>query len=417
MKSSASPAKGALFRYSFQRSSPFAVISRDLYRILTLRWYTKLAAWNELIYPQRGEREVKRGLCLGGLFLAAVVLAAGCGRQAAPTGGKRSEIQSRVRINGAGATFPYPIYAQWADKYNELTGVEINYQSIGSGGGVQQIKAGTVNFGASDAPLTAEELNGAGLIQFPMVMGGVVPVVNLKGIKAGELKLSSGLLADIFLGKVKQWNDPAIAAENKGLNLPPTAVTVVRRADGSGTSWIFTNYLDKVSGEWRKNVGFGKAVDWPVGVGGKGNEGVAAYVQRIDGAIGYVEYAYALQNKMAHVRLKNRAGRFVEPSTRTFQAAAANADWEKAPGYYVVLTDQPGEDTWPITGASYIIIHKDQKNARLAKAMLGYFDWSYRHGGKMAEDLDYVPMPASVAELVRAEWRKSVTSGGKPVWE
>lgn len=361
---------------------------------------------------------MRRGLCSVLLAaFAAAVLAGGCGKQAAKPVKQGSEQKSSVRISGAGATFPYPIYAQWANKYNELTGVQINYQSIGSGGGVQQIKAGTVDFGASDAPLTAEELEQAGLIQFPMVMGGVVPVVNLKGIGPGELKLSSTLLADIFLGKVKKWNDPAIAAENKGLTLPATAITVVRRADGSGTSWIFTNYLDKVSSEWRKRVGFGKAVDWPAGVGGKGNEGVAAYVQRIDGAIGYVEYAYALQNKMTYTLLKNKAGKYVEPSIKSFQAAAASADWKNAPGYYVVLTDQPGDESWPITGASYIIIHKEQKDARLARAMLDFFDWSYRHGGKMAEELDYVPMPESVAELVRAEWREFVKADGKPVWK
>lgn len=349
--------------------------------------------------------------------LAALVFAAGCGKQAAGPAGQGVERKSSVRISGAGATFPYPVYAQWANKYNELTGVQVNYQSIGSGGGVQQIKAGTVDFGASDAPLTAEELEEAGLIQFPMIMGGVVPVVNLKGIEAGRLRLSPNVLADIFLGKIRKWNDSAIAAENKGLQLPATAITVVRRADGSGTTWIFTNYLDKVSPQWKKKVGFGKAVDWPVGVGGKGNEGVAAYVQRIDGAIGYVEYAYALQNKMTHVRLRNKAGSYVEPSIKSFQAAAASADWKNAPGYYVVLTDQPGADSWPITGASYILIHRQQKDPRLARAMLDFFDWSYRHGSKMAEELDYVPMPESVAELVRAEWRDFVKADGKPVWK
>lgn len=344
------------------------------------------------------------------LMLAASVMAvavSGCGKSG----------REAVVVSGAGATFPYPIYAKWADKYGDLSQVKINYQSIGSGGGVQQIKAGTVDFGASDAPLTKEELDDAGLIQFPMVMGGVVPVVNIQGVKAGQIKLSPKLLADIYLGKIKKWNDPAIAAENAGMKLPAKDITVVHRADGSGTSWIFTNYLDKVSPEWRKKVGFGKAVNWPAGIGGKGNEGVAAYVQRVDGAIGYVEYAYALQNKMTHVQLKNQAGTYVEPSTKTFQAAAANADWKNAPGYYVVLTDQPGADSWPITGASYIMVHKKQKDAEHAKAMLGFFDWSYQHGAKMAEELNYVPMPEAVVKLVREEWARDVTADGKAVWE
>jgi phosphate transport system substrate-binding protein len=339
--------------------------------------------------------------------LAAIVALTGCGKP-----GKQE-----VMISGAGATFPYPVYAKWADRYDDVNPVKVNYQSIGSGGGVQQIKAGTIDFGASDAPLTKEELDEAGLIQFPMVMGGVVPVMNLQGVKAGQIKLTPKLLADIFLGKINKWTDPLIAAENGGMTLPTKDITVVHRADGSGTSWIFTNYLDKVSPEWKKKVGFGKAVNWPVGIGGKGNEGVAAYVQRVDGAIGYVEYAYALQNKMTHVQLKNKTGSYVEPSIKTFQAAAANADWENAPGYYVVLTDQPGKDSWPITGASYIIIHKEQKDAKLAKAMLGFFDWSYAHGAKMAEELDYVPMPAAVVKLVREEWARDVTADGKAVWE
>jgi phosphate transport system substrate-binding protein len=321
-----------------------------------------------------------------------------------------------VTLIGAGATFPYPVYSQWAYKYEKLTGVRLNYQSIGSGGGIAQIKAGTVDFGASDAPLKAEELSEAGLVQFPMIIGGVVPVVNVKGIKPGELKLSGEVLADIYMGKVAKWNHEAIKALNPNLNLPDKAITAVRRADGSGTTWLFTNYLDKVSKEWHEKVGTGKAVTWPAGVGGKGNEGVASYVQKIDGAIGYVEYAYALQNKMAYAQLKNKAGKFVTPTSKSFQAAAANAEWEKAAGYYVVLTDQQGDESWPITGASFILIHKQQKDAGKAKEMLKFFDWCYRHGAEMAEKLDYVPIPANVTELVETTWTKEVQADGKSIW-
>ncbi|MCE5314952.1 MAG: phosphate ABC transporter substrate-binding protein PstS [Armatimonadota bacterium] len=317
--------------------------------------------------------------------------------------------KSSVTINGAGATFPYPVYAVWADKYNQVTGVKINYQSIGSGGGVQQIKAGTVDFGASDAPLTADELDKAGLTQFPMIMGGVVPVVNIEGVKPGALCLSPETISSIYLGKIKKWNDPLIAKDNPKLMLPNKDITVVSRADGSGTSWIFTNYLDKVSKPWHDKIGFGKAVNWPVGVRGKGNEGVAAYVQRLQGSIGYVEYAYALQSKMTFVKLKNKAGKCVAPSTETFQAAAANADWANAPGYYVVLTNQPGEDSWPITGASYIIVHKKQKDKKITDAMLGFFGWSYQHGGDMATKLAYVPMPENVIKMVRDKWQTEIS--------
>jgi len=346
------------------------------------------------------------------IAFATVLTAIGCGRQPVRPPSERKG----VVINGAGATFPYPIYAKWANRYYELTGVRINYQSIGSGGGVQQIKAGTVDFGASDAPLTAKELDQFGLIQFPMVMGGVVPVVNIKGIKAGDLRLSPETLAGIYLGKITKWNDPALKRDNPGLSLPAKSITVVHRADGSGTTWIFTNYLDKISKEWHTRVGFGKAVNWPVGIGGKGNEGVSAYVQRVDGAIGYVEYAYALQNRMSHAKLKNKSGNYVDPSAASFQAAAAGADWKNAPGYYVVLTDQPGKDSWPITGASYIIIHKKQNNLTKAKAMLGFFDWSYRHGGEMAKALNYVPMPKSVVDLVEMRWKQELKANGKAIW-
>lgn len=318
-------------------------------------------------------------------------------------------------INGAGATFPYPLYAQWAYKYKQLRGLKLNYQSIGSGGGIAQIKAKTVDFGASDAPLKAEELDKLGLIQFPMIIGGVVPVVNIEGIKPGELRLSPDVLADLFLGKIKKWDDKRILKLNQDLELPSKAVTVVHRADGSGTTWIFTNYLNKISKQWRKDVGTGKAVSWPTGVGGKGNEGVAAYVQRVDGAIGYVEYAYALQNKLTYVLLQNQAGKFVAPTIKSFQAAAANADWKKAPGYYMVLTDQPGDDSWPITGASFILIYKAHKDANRIGTMLKFFDWCYRHGTKMAEELHYVPIPSNVVELVEETWKEQVYVP-IPVW-
>jgi phosphate transport system substrate-binding protein len=320
-------------------------------------------------------------------------------------------------VQGAGATFPYPLYARWAYEHAALSGVRVNYQAIGSGGGIAQIKAQTVDFGASDAPLTPEELREAGLVQFPMVIGGVVTVVNLPGIGPGELKLTPELLADIFLGKVQQWNDARIAEVNPGLKLPKQRITVVHRSDGSGTTWIFTHYLDQVSAAWHEKIGVGKAVEWPVGIGGKGNEGVSAYVQRVKGAIGYVEYAYALQNDLAYARLRNQDGYFVAPTIESFQAAATHAQWEKAPGFYMVLTNQPGEDSWPITGASFILVHKEQKDCPKARAMLEFFDWCYRHGEKAAVELHYVPMPLGVVDLVEAVWEREIRCGGKPVWE
>ncbi|MDD5309907.1 MAG: phosphate ABC transporter substrate-binding protein PstS [Deltaproteobacteria bacterium] len=320
-----------------------------------------------------------------------------------------------ITINGAGATFPYPIYSQWADTYHKVSGVKLNYQSIGSGGGIAQIEAKTVDFGASDAPLKAEELDAHGLVQFPMVMGGVVPVVNIAGVEPGQLTLSGALLADIFLGKVKKWSDKGVRKENPELALPDADISIVHRADGSGTTWIFTNYLDKVSPAWHEKVGTGKAVAWPAGMGGKGNEGVAAYVQRMNGAIGYVEYAYALQNGMAHAGLVNRAGKVVMPTVESFQAAAASADWASAKGFYMVLTDQPGDASWPITGASFILVHKEQPDAARAKAMLGFFDWCYAHGADQAKALHYVPLPDQVVDLVKAAWRDQVKAGGGPV--
>ncbi len=320
-------------------------------------------------------------------------------------------------ISGAGATFPYPVYAKWAAAYYKLTGIKLNYQSIGSGGGIKQIKAKTVDFGASDAPLKPENLEKWGLFQFPMIMGGVVAVVNLKGIKPGELKISNKTLVDIYLGKITKWDDPAIKAENPGLSLPNKVITVVHRADGSGTTWIFTNFLSKVSKEWKEKVGNAKAVAWPTGIGGKGNEGVASYVKRITGSIGYVEYAYALQNKLTYIKLKNRDGAYVEPNMKSFQAAAANADWEHAKGFYIVLTNQPGKDSWPITGASFILLHKVQERPNVAKAVLSFFDWCYKNGQEMAMKLDYVPMPENVVKLVEKAWATEIKDkSGNPVW-
>jgi phosphate transport system substrate-binding protein len=320
-------------------------------------------------------------------------------------------------INGAGATFPYPVYAKWAESYAKLKGVRLNYQSIGSGGGIKQISAKTVDFGASDAPLTPEKLDKIGLMQFPMVMGGVVPVINVPGLEPGSVKLSSEALADIYLGKIKKWDDAKIASLNPGVNLPSRKITVVHRSDGSGTTWIFTNYLTKVSKDWANKVGNDKSVAWPTGVGGKGNEGVASYVGRIKGAIGYVEYAYALQNKMNYVKLRNHDGNYVKPDSASFQAAAGNADWAHADGFYMVLTDQPGAKSWPITGATFILVYNQQDKPDNGRAVLKFFDWSYRHGGKMAENLDYVPMPESVIDLVESTWSKKIKdAAGHAVW-
>ena len=316
---------------------------------------------------------------------------------------------------GAGATFPYPIYARWAHSYHETTGLELNYQSIGSGGGIKQIKAKSVDFCASDAPMKDDELAAAGLTQFPMVMGAVVPAVRLEGV-TGTLTLDGPTLAGLYLGTIKTWNDAKIAALNPGLKLPATAVTPVYRADGSGTTWIFTHYLSKISPEWKEKVGNDKTVAWPVGVGGKGNEGVAAYIQRLDGSIGYVELAYATQNKLAIAQMKNSAGKAVAPNMASVQAAAAAADWANTPGMGVVLTDAPGAEAWPIAGASFILLYKDQPDAAKAAAMLKFFDYAYRQGGKAAQELQYVPMPAPVVELVEKAWTSQVTSKGAPVW-
>jgi phosphate transport system substrate-binding protein len=325
--------------------------------------------------------------------------------------------ESIKEISGAGATFPYPVYAKWAEQYAQQTGVKMNYQSIGSGGGIKQIKAKTVDFGASDAPLEPADLKEAGLMQFPMVMGGVVPVINVPGVKTGAVKLSAEVLADIYMGKITKWGDKRIAAINPGVKLPNSAITVVHRSDGSGTTWIFTNYLAKVSAEWKAKVGNDKSVSWPVGVGGKGNEGVASYVDRIKGSIGYVEYAYALQNKMNYAELQNHDGKYVAPTSESFQAAAAGADWAHADGFYMVLTNQPGAQSWPITGATFILVYNTQDKPETGRAVLSFFDWAYHHGGKMAEQLDYVPMPESVVKLVEKTWSANIKDAqGKAVW-
>ncbi len=317
-------------------------------------------------------------------------------------------------VTGAGASFPAPIYAKWADAYHKATGARINYQSVGSGAGIKQITAKTVDFGASDAPLSDEQLAKDGLIQFPTVIGGVVPVVNIKGVAPGQLKLTGAVLGDIYLGKISKWNDPAITALNPGLTLPDAAIAPVTRADGSGTSFLFTNYLSKTNPEWKEKVGEGTSVKWPTGVGGKGNEGVSAFVQRLPNSIGYVEYAYAKQNKMSHVLMKNKDGSFVAPDDDAFKAAAAGADWSKS--FYQVLTDQPGKDSWPITGATFILMHKTQDKPATAAATLKFFDWAYNQGDKSAADLDYVPLPPKVKDLARKLWADNLKdSAGKPL--
>jgi phosphate transport system substrate-binding protein len=317
-------------------------------------------------------------------------------------------------LTGAGASFPAPVYAKWAAAYHKANGAAVNYQSVGSGAGIKQIKAKTVDFGASDAPLKDADLAEAGLIQFPTVIGGVVPVVNIGGITPGQMKLSGQVLGDIYLGKVTKWNNAAIAALNPGVKLPDAAIAPVRRADGSGTSFLFTNYLSKVNPEWKEKVGEGTAVNWPTGAGGKGNEGVSAFVQRLPNSIGYVEYAYAKQNKMSYVLLQNKDGAFVAPDDSAFKAAAAGADWTKS--FYQVLTDQPGKASWPITGATFILMHKQQDKPQTAGATLKFFDWAYTSGDAMASELDYVPLPASVKDLVRKLWVSSLAdASGKPL--
>lgn len=316
-------------------------------------------------------------------------------------------------VTGAGASFPAPLYSKWASDYNKATGVKINYQSVGSGAGIKQIDAKTVDFGASDMPLKDEELKAKGLVQFPTVIGGVVPVVNIKGIAPGQLKLNGQVLGDIFLGKITKWDDAAIKALNPALALPSDVISPVRRADGSGTSFIFTNYLSKVNAEWKSKVGEGTAVNWPVGAGGKGNEGVAAFVNRLPNSIGYVEYAYVKQNKMTFAVLQNASGAFVSPDDLTFKAAAAGADWVKS--FYQVLTNQAGKDAWPLTGATFILMHKAQDKPAQAAASLKFFDWAFKNGDKTAEDLEYSPLPASVKSIIEKSWTDIKDSSGKSV--
>jgi phosphate transport system substrate-binding protein len=316
-------------------------------------------------------------------------------------------------VTGAGASFPAPLYSKWASDYNKATGVKINYQSVGSGAGIKQIEAKTVDFGASDMPLKDEELKAKGLMQFPTVIGGVVPVVNIKGILPGQLKLNGQVLGDIFLGKITKWDDVAIKALNPTLALPADVISPVRRADGSGTSFIFTNYLSKVNAEWKSKVGEGTAVNWPVGAGGKGNEGVAAFVNRLPNSIGYVEYAYVKQNKMTYAVMQNATGAFVSPDDLTFKAAAAGADWAKS--FYQILTNQAGKDAWPLTGATFILMHKAQDKPAQATASLKFFDWAYKNGDKTAEDLDYSPMPASVKIAIEKSWAEIKDSSGKSI--
>ena len=316
-------------------------------------------------------------------------------------------------VTGAGASFPAPLYAKWASEYAKTTGNKVNYQSVGSGAGIRQIDAKTVDFGASDMPLKDEDLAKKGQLQFPTVIGGVVPVVNIQGIAPGQLKLTGQLIADIYLGKITKWTDPAITGLNPGVKLPDAAIAPVRRADGSGTTFLFTNYLSKVSPEWKDKVGDGTAVNWPTGAGGKGNEGVAAFVGRLPNSIGYVEYAYVKQNKMTYALLKNKDGNFVPPSDTAFKSAAAGADWAKS--FYQILTEQPGKDAWPISGATFILMHKVQDKPASAAGSLKFFAWAYANGDKMADDLDYVPMPASVKMAIEKSWANIKDASGKAI--
>src|ERR1019366_8602032 len=319
-------------------------------------------------------------------------------------------------ISGAGATFPYPIYAKWADAYKRLTGIGLNYQSIGSGGGIKQIKAKTVTFGASDMPLKPDDLKAAGLLQFPMIIGGVVPVVNIKGVGPGQLHLDGATVASIYLGDITKWDDPQIKRLNPKLALPATAIAPVYRSDGSGTNFLFSDYLSKESPKFKSTIGANTSVQWPIGIGAKGNEGVANMTTQTDGAIGYVEYAYAKQNKMAYTLLTNKAGAAVAPSAESFQAAAGNADWAGADSYYVILTDQAGAKSWPITGASFILVYKEPAEPAPVNEALKFFGWAYKDGASMASDLDYVPLPAALIEQVKKPWATAITAGGHPVW-
>ena len=317
-------------------------------------------------------------------------------------------VASAADISGAGATFPYPVYAKWAEAYKAKTDIGMNYQSIGSGGGIKQIKAGTVTFGASDRPLDEKDLMESGLVQWPQVMGGVVPAMNIEGVEPGQITLTGELISKIYQGEITSWNDPKIMALNNGVKLPDTAIAPVYRSDGSGTNFLWTDYLSKSDPSFKENIGSATSVQWPVGIGAKGNEGVANMVKQTQGAIGYVEYAYVKQNKMTFAKLVNQAGKVVEPSAESFQSAASNADWKGTPGYAVVLTNEPGDMSWPITGASFILMHKDAKNPESSRAALKFFDWAFEHGDKMADQLDYVPMPKKVVELIQETWKAEI---------
>ncbi|HTV96707.1 MAG TPA: phosphate ABC transporter substrate-binding protein PstS [Steroidobacteraceae bacterium] len=327
-----------------------------------------------------------------------------------------TDVSGAADISGAGATFPYPIYSKWADAYKKLTGIGLNYQSIGSGGGIKQIKAKTVTFGASDMPLKPQDLNAAGLLQFPMIIGGVVPVVNIKGVAPGALHLDGAIIAGIYMGEISNWNDPRIKKLNPGLPLPGTAIAPIYRSDGSGTNFLFSEYLSKESPKFASSIGANTSVDWPKGIGAKGNEGVANMTTRTDGAIGYVEYAYAKQNHMTYALLQNAAHRWVDPTAANFAAAAAGARWTSAPGFYLLLLNQPGANAWPITGATFILMHKHQTNAQAAHDVLAFFDWAYKNGNPAAESLDYVPLPDAVKALIRKSWVTIVGPNGKPVY-
>ena len=327
--------------------------------------------------------------------------------------GAFSGAMAQQEATGAGASFPAPLYSKWAADYNKATGVKINYQSVGSGAGLRQIEAKTVDFGASDAPLKDEELNKKGLVQFPTVIGGIVPVVNIKGVAPGQLKLNGQVLGDIYLGKITKWNDAAIKALNPALALPDSDIAPVRRADGSGTTFGFTNYLSKVNADWKAKVGEGTAVNWPTGAGGKGNEGVAAFVGRLPNSIGYLEYAYVKQNKLTYALMQNSAGNFVAPDDTSFKAAAAGADWAKS--FYQILTDQPGKDSWPITSATFILFQKVQEKPVQAATALKFFEWAYKSGDKTASDLDYVPMPDSVKGIIMKSWDNIKDASGKAI--
>ncbi|HEX5263323.1 MAG TPA: phosphate ABC transporter substrate-binding protein PstS [Phenylobacterium sp.] len=346
---------------------------------------------------------------LGAAFGAALI--AGAATLAPVTGA-----HAAGTISGAGATFPAPVYAKWAEAYKAQTGTSLNYQAIGSGGGIKQINASTVDFGASDKPLKPDDLAAGGLTMFPTVIGGVVPVMNLPGIKPGQIRLTGANLADIYRGAIKKWNDPILVKANPGVNLPNLPITVVHRSDGSGTTFLFTTYLSMKAQHWASEVGGNDSVQWPVGLGGKGNDGVAAFVKQTPGAIGYVEYAYAKQNAMTYALMQNKAGKFVSPDATNFAAAAAGAKWSTAPGFYLLLLDQPAADAWPITGATFILVHAKQADAAKGREVLNFFDWAYKNGDAAANQLDYVPLPAQVKDLIRKSWTKVVGPDGKPVY-